>query len=213
MTWAMITPTLPLMRWYPSAIAATSPSCLPTMSFWSPSSAMAAKIPVSAEPGFVKRYSTPASFKVWRSSMPPVPVIVFRMVSLSPSLLGRSLQIVELPAHAGNHRGQVRREHDEIEAALHRACGERGARTVHARLDAVLVGRVADLVARGHVDRIGLVGAGRQAQGEGEIGGADVHGVEPGRRADRVEVVDAFLRLDHGHDHDLVVRLGHVIGA
>ena len=31
-TWAMMTPTLPLMRWYPSAIAATSPSCLPTTS-------------------------------------------------------------------------------------------------------------------------------------------------------------------------------------
>src|SRR5262245_8810664 len=83
MTCAMITPTLPLMRWYPSAIAATSPSCLPTMSFWSPSSASAAKIPVSAEPGFVKRYSTPASFSVWMSSMPPVPVIVLRMMSLA----------------------------------------------------------------------------------------------------------------------------------
>src|SRR5882762_2332164 len=40
-------------------------------------------MPVSAEPGFVKRYSTPASFRVWSSSMPPVPVMVFRM---APSL-------------------------------------------------------------------------------------------------------------------------------
>src|SRR5262245_58004062 len=61
-------------------MAATSPSCLPTMSFWSPSSARAAKIPVSAEPGFVKRYSTPASFSVWSSSIPPVPVMVLRML-------------------------------------------------------------------------------------------------------------------------------------
>src|SRR2546426_2323951 len=49
------------------------------MSFWSWSSERAAKIPVSAEPGFVKRYSTPASFRVWMSSMPPVPVMVLRM--------------------------------------------------------------------------------------------------------------------------------------
>src|SRR5260221_10047723 len=40
-------------------------------------------MPVSAEPGFVNRYSTPASFSVWRSSIPPVPVIVLRMVSLA----------------------------------------------------------------------------------------------------------------------------------
>src|SRR6266571_1569889 len=78
----MTTPTLPLIRWYPSAIAATSPSCLPTTSRWSPASASAAKIPVSAEPGFVNRYSTPASFRVWSSNMPPVPVMVFRIVSL-----------------------------------------------------------------------------------------------------------------------------------
>src|SRR2546427_3737193 len=53
------------------------------MSFWSPSSASAAKIPVSAEPGFVKRYSTPASLRVWISNIPPVPVIVLRMVYLA----------------------------------------------------------------------------------------------------------------------------------
>jgi hypothetical protein len=39
-------------------------------------------MPVSAEPGFVKRYSTPASFRVWISNIPPVPVMVFRMVDL-----------------------------------------------------------------------------------------------------------------------------------
>src|SRR5206468_11341389 len=36
---------------------------------------------------------------------------------------------------------------------------------------------------------------------------------EPGRGADRVEVDEAFLGLDHAHHHDLVVGLGHVIGA
>src|SRR5262245_39696679 len=40
-------------------------------------------MPVSAEPGLVKRYSTPASFRVWISSMPPVPVMVLRMGSLA----------------------------------------------------------------------------------------------------------------------------------
>src|SRR5512132_3044648 len=40
-------------------------------------------MPVSAEPGLVKRYSTPASFRVWRSSIPPVPVMVLRMVDLA----------------------------------------------------------------------------------------------------------------------------------
>ena len=64
-------------------MAATSPSCLPTISFWSWSSDSAAKIPVSAEPGFEKRKSTPASFRVWMSSMPPVPVMVLRMMVLS----------------------------------------------------------------------------------------------------------------------------------
>ena len=82
-TWAMMTPTFPLKRWYPSAIAATSPSCLPTTSRWAPSSASAAKMPVSAEPGLEKRYSTPASFRVWSRSIPPVPVMVFRMVALT----------------------------------------------------------------------------------------------------------------------------------
>src|SRR5437870_13063712 len=53
------------------------------MSFWSWSSERAAKIPVSADPGFEKRYSTPASFRVWTSNMPPVPVMVLRMASLS----------------------------------------------------------------------------------------------------------------------------------
>src|SRR6266849_2093871 len=40
-------------------------------------------MPVSAEPGLVKRYSTPASFRVWSSSIPPVPVMVLRMVDLA----------------------------------------------------------------------------------------------------------------------------------
>src|SRR6266446_546296 len=101
-TCAMTTPTLPLIRWYPSAIAATSPSCLPTTSRWSPSSASAAKIPVSADPGFVKRYSTPASFRVWRSSIPPVPVMVLRMVSPCRTSLSRST-IPGASARVGEH--------------------------------------------------------------------------------------------------------------
>src|SRR5262245_24137786 len=76
-------------------MAATSPSCLPTTSFWSPSSASPAKMPVSAEPGFVKRYSTPASFRVWISNIPPVPVMVFRMVDL----------VVRVHVFAGRGRG------------------------------------------------------------------------------------------------------------
>src|SRR5262249_52776676 len=72
------------------AIAATSPSCLPTTSRCSLSSASAAKMPVSADPGFVKRYSTPASLSVWRSSIPPVPVMVLRMMSLA--LVSRGLK-------------------------------------------------------------------------------------------------------------------------
>src|SRR5438128_1835323 len=75
-------------------MAATSPSCLPTTSRWSPSSARAAKMPVSADPGFVKRYSTPASFRVWISNIPPVPVMVLRMALLSFS------SRAHVPAHA-----------------------------------------------------------------------------------------------------------------
>src|SRR6266481_7960874 len=186
-------------------MAATSPSCLPTTSRCSPSSAMAAKMPVSAEPGLVNRYSTPASLRVWRSSIPPVPVMVFRMVSLAlapggrtaPASGGGGLQVVELTADAGDHRGQVRGEHDEVEAALHRARGEGRARAVHARLDAVLVRRIADLVAGGHVQGVGLVGPGGEAEREGEISGADVDGIEPRRGADRIEIGDSFLGFDH----------------
>src|SRR3972149_3292579 len=73
-TWAMMTPTFPLKRWYPSAIAATSPSCLPTTKRLSPSSAVAAEMPVSAGPGLVERYSAPPSsrgaggvrHRIWR---------------------------------------------------------------------------------------------------------------------------------------------------
>src|SRR3984893_17657850 len=48
----------------------------------------------------------------------------------------RGLQIVELAAGARHHRGQVRGEHDEVEAALHRPRRERRARARHARFDA-----------------------------------------------------------------------------
>src|SRR5258705_8247823 len=89
-------------------MAATSPSCLPTTRRWSPSSAMAAKIPVSAEPGLVKRYSTPASLSVCRRSIPPVPVIVLRMGDLAvmrgPSCRGGelALQCIHLPQIASD---------------------------------------------------------------------------------------------------------------
>src|SRR5580765_3444236 len=49
---------------------------------------------------------------------------------------GRGLQIVELPAGARDHRGQVRGQHDHVEAALHGAGCERGTRAVHDGLDA-----------------------------------------------------------------------------
>src|SRR5439155_27017825 len=101
----------------------------------------------------------------------------------------------------------------EVEAALHRAGGERGARAVHARLDAVAVRRLADLVARGHVHRVRVVAPRGQAQRAREVGGADVYGVEPRRTADRVQVREPFLGLDHGHHDDLAVRLGQVVGA
>src|SRR5512144_3095254 len=64
---------------------------------------------------------------------------------------GGGLQVVELLAHTRHHGRQVGAQHDQIEAALHRARRERGARAVHRRLLAVLVGRVADLVAGGDV--------------------------------------------------------------
>ena len=40
--------------------------------------------------GLVNRYSTPASFKVWRRSIPPVPVMVLRMGSLAVVGAGRT---------------------------------------------------------------------------------------------------------------------------
>src|SRR5262245_59415761 len=72
---------------------------------------------------------------------------------------GRSLQIVELPAGPRHHRRQVRGEHDHVEAALHGPGREGRARAVHDGLDAVLVRRVADLVAGGDVHRIRVVAA------------------------------------------------------
>ena len=81
---------------------------------------------------------------------------------------------------------------------------------MHDALDAGLVGRRQDLVAGRHVQRIGIVAARRQAERKRQIGRPDIDGVEAGRGADRVEIGDAFLGLDHGHDDDLVVGLGHV---
>jgi hypothetical protein len=47
----------------------------------------------------VKRYSTPASLSVWRSSMPPVPVMVLRMVGLG--LVGYPLTLPSPPEGRG----------------------------------------------------------------------------------------------------------------
>src|SRR5262245_35110948 len=107
---------------------------------------------------------------------------------------GRGLQIVELLARARDHRRQVRSEHDHVEAALHRPGRERRARAVHDGLDAVLVRRVADLVARGDVRRVRVVAARRQPQREREIGRPDVDGADPGRGAELAGVRAAFLR-------------------
>src|SRR5438552_13445699 len=69
-------------------------------------------MPVSAEPGFVKRYSTPASFRVWISNMPPVPVMVFRMrASLAfHAARGQAFDHVFLQVDVDGDDGE-RREH------------------------------------------------------------------------------------------------------
>src|SRR5438445_4552980 len=109
------------------------------------------------------------------------------------TLRGGGLQIVELSAGAGDHRRQVRGEHHHVEAALHRPGRERGTRAVHDGLDAVLVRRIANLVAGGDVHRLRVVAARREAEREREVRRPDVDGVEPGRGADLVQVGEAFL--------------------
>ena len=61
--------------------------------------------------------------------------------------------------------------------------------------------------------RIRVIAARRQAQCERQIGWPDIDSVEAGCGADSVEIGDALLSLDHGHDHDLVVRFRLVVGA
>ena len=63
------------------------------------------------------------------------------------------------------------------------------------------------------MERIRIVAARGQTQCERQVGWPDVNGVEAGRGADGVEVRDSLLRLDHGHDDDLVVGMRHVVGA
>jgi len=63
------------------------------------------------------------------------------------------------------------------------------------------------------MQRIGVIAARGQTQRERQVGRPDVDGVQPRRGADGIEVGQALLRLDHGHDDDLVVGVGHVVGA
>ena len=118
-----------------------------------------------------------------------------------------------MPAHARDHGRQLGGHHDQVVAAFHRSRREGAAGAVHADLDAVLVRGVADPVAGRHVHRVRVVGARVHPEREGQVGRPDIDGVEPRRGADRVEVGEAFLGLDHAHDHDLVVGLGQVVGA
>ena len=63
------------------------------------------------------------------------------------------------------------------------------------------------------MERVRIVAARRQSQGERQVGRPDVDGVEAGRGTDGIEIGQALLGLDHGHDDDLVVGLGHVVGT
>ena len=63
------------------------------------------------------------------------------------------------------------------------------------------------------MQRVRVIAARGQAQCERQVGWPDVDGVEAGRGADGIEVGDAFLRLDHRHDDDLIVGVGHVVAA
>ena len=63
------------------------------------------------------------------------------------------------------------------------------------------------------MERIRVIAARGQPQGERQIGRPDVDGVEARGGADGIEVGEAFLGLDHRHDDDLVVGIGHVVGA
>src|ERR1700687_2381480 len=92
---------------------------------------------------------------------------------------GGGLQVVELLAHARDHGREIGAE--------------------HGRLLAVLVGRVADLVAGGDVHRVRVVAARGQPEREREVGGADVDAVEARGGADRVQVGEALPGLDHSH--------------
>ena len=95
---------------------------------------------------------------------------------------GGSLEIVELASGAGDHRRQIRRQHDHVEAALHCSGRKLCACTVHDRLDAVLVCRFADLVAGGEVYWVRIIAPRDHAQRERQVGRPDVHGVEAGCR-------------------------------
>src|SRR4029077_6612356 len=79
---------------------------------------------------------------------------------------GGRLQVVELLADARDHRREIGAEHHQVEAALDRAPREGRARAVHGRLLAVLVGRVADLVAGGDVHRVRVVATRGESEGE-----------------------------------------------
>src|SRR5215510_16186664 len=117
---------------------------------------------------------------------------------------GGGLEIVELASGAGDHRRQIRRQHDHVEAALHCSGRKLCACTVHDRLDAVLVCRFADLIAGGEVYRVRIIAPRDHTQRERQVGRPDVHGVEAGCRTYGIQVSEPFLCLNHSYDDDLV---------
>src|SRR4029434_7269946 len=70
---------------------------------------------------------------------------------------GGGLERVELASGTSDHRRQIRRQHDHVEATLHGSGRKLSARTVHDCLDAVLVRRFANRIAGGEVHRVRIV--------------------------------------------------------
>ena len=84
---------------------------------------------------------------------------------------------------------------------------------MHDSLDAVLVCGLKNVVTGGEMSRVRVIGARLHTQCVGQIGRSNIDGVEARRGADGVKVRKTLLRLDHGHDDDLVIRVGRVVSA
>jgi len=69
--------------------------------------------------------------------------------------------------------------------------------TVHDRLDAVRVCRLANLIAGLEMERLRVVAARREIQRERQVRRTDVHSIETWCGADFIKVDEAFLRFDH----------------